>query len=72
MDLLGFAIPVDVGILEGKKAVVFTRPGFPSLIQDFLELRGTLGCRATCWEDVESFSEPSKWEPKKKKGGSHV
>jgi Lysylphosphatidylglycerol synthase TM region len=30
MDLLGFAIPVDVGILEGTRVVVFTLLGFPS------------------------------------------
>jgi hypothetical protein len=30
MDLLGFAIPVDVGILEGTRVVVFTLLGYPS------------------------------------------
>ena len=32
MDLLGFAIPMDVGILEGTRVIVFTLLGFPSAL----------------------------------------
>jgi hypothetical protein len=30
MDFLGFAVPVDIGILEGTRVVVFSLLGFPS------------------------------------------